>query len=238
MNDTGKALCISEPGLCSLLGNKINLDAWDMWDAYTELAANSILNTIYNLVQHKYLQISSSEHSYKLLPVTIFRKTEFHLQLIQYPHISSTTGYFKQILLQQLTKNEKLHFGKTIEYALRNIFPQQKVKHAGKYFFYQILQNQRLNLFTYTVTPTFRGSKLLINRNPEKELLWDFLLPDVLRDENNNRIAALKRIITHQLNKFKEGGLSLSLIMPDYDSQNHSMACIYSNLNFSTKSLK
>lgn len=128
MNDTGKALCISEPWLCSLLGNKINLDAWDMWDAYTELAANSILNTIYNLVQHKYLQISSSEHSYKLLPVTIFRKTEFHLQLIQYPHISSTTGYFKQILLRQLTKNKKLHFGKTIEYALRNIFPQQKVK--------------------------------------------------------------------------------------------------------------
>lgn len=205
MNDTDKALCISELGLCSLLGYKINLYVWDMWDSYTEFAANTILNTIYTLVQHKYLQILSSEHSYKLLSITIFRKTEFHLQLIQYPHISSTTGYFEQILLQQLTKNEKLRFGKTIECALRNMFPQQKVKHAGKYFFYQILQNQRLNLFTYTVTPTFWGNKLLINRNPEKELVWDFSLPDVLRDENNNKTAVLKRIITHQLNKFTEG---------------------------------
>lgn len=205
MNDTDKALCISELGLCSLLGNKINLDVWDMWDSYTELAANSILNTIYTLVQHKYLQISSSEHSYKLLSITISRKTEFLLQLIQYPHISSTIGYFEQILLQQLTKNEKVYFGKTIESALSNIFPQQKVKHAGKYFFYKILQNQRLNLFTYTVTPTFWGNKLEINRNPEKELVWDFLLPDALRDENNNKTAVLKRIITHQLNKFTEG---------------------------------
>lgn len=204
MNDTDKALCISELGLCSLLGNKINLEVWDMWDSYTELAADSILNTIYNLVQHQYLEISSSKHSYKFLSITIFRKTEFHLQLIRYPHISSAIGYFEQLLLQQLTKNEKVYLGKTIESALRKIFPEQKIKHAGKYFFYKILQNQRLNLFTYTVTPTFWGNKLVINRNPEKELLWDFLLPDVLRDENNNKIAALKKIITHQLNKFTE----------------------------------
>lgn len=186
-------LLFSELGLIDIPRRKFHLHSWTTGDEFMRFSTHLLSNILLDLIDKKIFEISIEYRDIKLFKTKLYTQKTASIILKAHSVESIVIGWIENEFLNIINKENPLPADNLFGELLRSIFPNNaKFINPGKVLVYQILKNQKLQLFEFQEKKSFLSPLISVSLTLSNDSFSNNL---IFERKKSNTPAEYKEII-------------------------------------------